>query len=300
MVEELIINDNHQGFLFLYDARRHRVGMRNPHRHKELEMNIVIKGSAEYILADQQYKLTPGNLVWLFPGHEHQLTKTDPNFEMYVVCFKEDLFQNNEFLQEKYRMLSQKNPSGSFCKRISIAATERLIKTCQYLCELQTEEVKSPAYYYAGQAFGFKNNSPCLYSDPLLLNAGLSYLMTVGWHLFLTEGVEENNQIRHPIIDRALRLIDEFPEKDFGLQTLAGECGLSCSRFSRLFNEEMGLSIVDYKNNRRMVQFLQCIEKNPSYSISEACYEVGFGSYSQFYKTFKQTYGVSPKTYFSK
>ena len=299
MVEEHIIEENHQGFVFLYDSKEHTVGMRNPHRHKELEMNIVVKGSAEYILSDQRYKLTPGNIVWLFPGHEHQLTKTDANFEMYVVCFKEELFKNNDFLQEKYHVLTEQNPAGSFCRRISMTSTEKLVKVCQSLCELNTLDVVSPAYCYAGQAFGFANNSACLYSDPVLLNAGLSYLMTIGWHLFLTEGAEENNEILNPSIEKAIYLLNTFPEKDLGLTDLSQECGISTSRLSRLFNEQVGLSIVDYKNKLKLEQFVDRLKENPCLSISEACYMVGFGSYSQFYKTFKNTFGVSPKTYFA-
>ena len=299
MVEEHKIEENHQGFVFLYDSKKHKVGMRNPHRHKELEMNIIIKGCAEYILSDQRYKLTPGNIVWLFPGQEHQLTKTDPNFEMYVVVFKEDLFKKNQFLKEKYQMLSEQNPEGSFCRRVSLASIEKLEKTCQSLCELNLKNVLSPAYYYAGQAFGYKDNSPYLHSDPTLLNAGLSYLMTVGWHIFLTEGAEEKNKALNPAVEKAIDLLKSFPEEDFGLKDLSIKCGVSSSRLSRLFNEQIGSSIVDYKNKLKLEQFLVCIKQNPSFSISEACYMVGFGSYSQFYKTFKHSFGISPKAYFA-
>lgn len=299
MIEELKIEENHQGFVFLYDSKEHESGMLNPHRHKELEMNIVIKGSAEYILSNQRYRLTPGNIVWLFPGQEHQLVKTDANFEMYVIVFKEELFKNILLLKEKYNVLSEQNPIGSFCRKISLASIEKLKKICESLCELNTKEIISPAYYYAGQAFGFKKNSKYLHSDPVLLNAGLSYLMTIGWHLFITEGAEEHKEVLNPSVEKALNLLKDFPEKDFSLNSLATECGISTSRLSRLFNEQIGLSIVDYKNKLKLEQFIDCIKDNPHYSISEACYVVGFGSYSQFYKTFKQSFGISPKAYFS-
>lgn len=297
MIEELKIEENHQGFVFLYDSKEHTVGMRSPHHHKELEMNIIIKGSAEYILSDQRYKLGRGNIVWLFPGQEHQLSKTDTEFKMFVIVFKEELFKENPSLKEKYNVLSEQNPSGSFCRRISLSSTERLEKICQSLCELNSREIIAPAYYYAGQAFGFENNSFYLHSDPILLNASLSYLMTVGWHLFLTEGAEEKNELLSPSIDKAMNLLKTFPEKDLGLTDLAAECGISTSRLSRLFNEQIGTSIVDYKNKIKLEQFIACLKKNPSYSISQACYTAGFGSYSQFYKIFKQAFGVSPKFY---
>src|SRR5690606_188205 len=94
MLEELRIEENHQGFIFLFSSAEHRTGMLAPHRHKELELNIIIKGSAEYILSDKVYKLTPGHVVWLFPGQEHKLSKMDDNFVMYVAVFKEEIFKN--------------------------------------------------------------------------------------------------------------------------------------------------------------------------------------------------------------
>lgn len=301
MIEELKIEENHQGFVLLYDAKTHKVCMRNPHRHKELEMNIVIRGSAEYVLSNQRYMLAPGSIVWLFPGQEHLLAKTDPQFEMYVVVFKEELFKNKFLTKDKYNILLDPNPSGSFCRRISMASIEKLERVCESLSELNSKkEVISPAYYYAGQAFGFKKNSEYLHSDPVLLNAGLSYLLTIGWHLFITEGAEENKEVLNPAVEKAISKLKSFPEKDYSLLELSNECGISSSRLSRLFNEQMGLSIVDYKNKLKLEQFIDCLKTHQDYSISEACYSVGFGSYSQFYKIFKQNFGISPKKYYLK
>ncbi|WP_067034088.1 AraC family transcriptional regulator [Allomuricauda sp. CP2A] len=299
MKEELNIKKDHHGFVFLYDSKNHRTVMNGPHHHKELELNIVIRGSAEYLLSDQRYRLARGNLVWLFPGQEHQLIKTDSKFKMYVIVFKEEILKKTILLDEKYKALSEKNPIGSFCRRISLPSMEKLEKVCASLCSLNDKKVLSPAYYYSGRAFGFKNNSEYLHSDPILLNAGLLYLMTVCWHLYLTEGNDENKEMLNPSIEKALNLLQRFPEKDFGLSELSYECGVSVSRLSRLFNEQIGCSLVDYKNKLKMEKFVDCMSKNPSYSISEACYQVGFGSYSQFYKIFKQNFGISPKAYFS-
>ncbi|HSJ66089.1 MAG TPA: AraC family transcriptional regulator [Anditalea sp.] len=299
MIEELKIEDNHHGFLFLYNSKEHLQGMQKPHKHKELELNIVIRGSAEYILPNQKYNLTPGNIVWLFPGQEHRLIKTDPNFQMYVIVFTEDLFKKITFTEKKYCLLNNPNPSGSFCRKISISSLEKLEKICQMLCDLNSnKEIISPAYYYAGQAFGFNKNSFYHHKDPVLLNSGLSYLMTIGWHLYLTEGAEEIKERINPQVEMAIKLLRKNPEKDYGLSELAMECGVSSSRLSRLFNDQLNLSIVDYKNKLKLERLLECLKENPNYSISEACYTVGFGSYSQFYKIFTKHFGISPKAYF--
>ena len=188
MVEELNIRESHQGFVLSYESRAHRVEMRSPHRHRELELNLIVRGQAEYVLAHQRYRLRPGSLVWLFPGQEHLLTKTDAHFKMYVVVFREPLFRSAS-LKEKYRTLAESDPAGSFCRRVSLPSWQPLEQVCQSLCALNTRvDTACPAYHYAGQAFGFESNAEYRHADPEVLNAGLSYLMITGWHLFVTEG----------------------------------------------------------------------------------------------------------------
>ena len=182
MVEELQIQDDHQGFVLPYVAEAHRVGMRTPPPAQRAgDERGGPRPGGEYVLSDQRYRLSPGSLVWLFPGQEHLLTKTDASFEMFVVVFKEQLFQHDHLLQEKYQTLRETNPEGSFCRRISLTSIQQLAQICEALSALNVHhEVKTPAYYYAGQAFGFQRNAEYLHADPDMLNSGLSYLMTMG------------------------------------------------------------------------------------------------------------------------
>src|SRR5690554_208348 len=156
MIEELNIEERHEGLIFLYEAKDHQAEMNHFHRHSELEMNIVIKGSAEYNLRNQRYNLKRGSIVWLFPGQDHKLSNIDPQFKMYVVVFKESLFKKPVFQEDKYQILTEQDPDGSFCKKISLSSIEKLEMVCSSICEFNlNSEVISPAYYYAGQAFGF-------------------------------------------------------------------------------------------------------------------------------------------------
>jgi len=124
MIEKLNIKEDHEGFIYLFKSKTHKTGMTQPHRHAELEMNLVIRGSAEYILSNKSYKLTRGSIVWLFPDQEHLLCKTDKEFEVYVAVFKMKRFNNILLSKEKYNMLLESNPKGNFCRRLSIASTE--------------------------------------------------------------------------------------------------------------------------------------------------------------------------------
>ena len=79
---------------------------------------------------------------------------------------------------------------------------------------------------------------------------------------------------------------------------MAKTLGISLSRLARLFKTEMGLSLVDYRNQLRLDRFLSLVDSGGS-NLLEAAYTAGFGSYSQFHRVFRALRGASPREYFS-
>ena len=70
MSEDLGLPNDVDGRLVRHVAGDHRP---RPHRHAELEVNLVVRGTATYLLGERRYELTPGTLTWLFPGQDHVL-----------------------------------------------------------------------------------------------------------------------------------------------------------------------------------------------------------------------------------
>jgi quercetin dioxygenase-like cupin family protein len=68
----------------------HRAGDIRPraHRHAELEVNLVVRGRASYLLAERRYELTPGTLTWLFPGQDHVLVEESADHELWWAVFR--------------------------------------------------------------------------------------------------------------------------------------------------------------------------------------------------------------------
>ena len=94
------------------------------------------------------------------------------------------------------------------------------------------------------------------------------------------------------IIDR----ISHDPLRDFAIEDLARECGLSVSRFSHVFTEVTGISFERYKlRNRLLIVKDQLQHKNCSLeSIAKLC---RFHSRSHLTRVFKQYYGLTPTAY---
>ncbi|MBA3709824.1 MAG: helix-turn-helix domain-containing protein, partial [Planctomycetes bacterium] len=72
--------------------------------------------------------------------------------------------------------------------------------------------------------------------------------------------------------------------------------GLSASRLSRLFKQQIGLALVDYRNRLRIERFLAA-PRMPEASLLDAALAAGFGSYPQFHRVFKRMMGCAPAAY---
>ncbi len=101
---------------------------------------------------------------------------------------------------------------------------------------------------------------------------------------------------RHPAVATALRMLTSDPT--LGGNVIAKKLGVSLSRFARVFKSDMGISLVDYRNQLRLDRFLGLVDKGGS-NLLEAALAAGFGSYSQFHRVFRALRGTTPRTYFS-
>lgn len=101
---------------------------------------------------------------------------------------------------------------------------------------------------------------------------------------------------RHPMLRKAVHRLTLDPSSSG--QRLSKELGISLSRLARLFKTEMGVSLVDYRNQLRMERLLHNVGQQPG-SLLQAALDAGFGSYAQFHRVFRAMRGECPRDYFS-
>src|SRR5215813_3092680 len=90
MLENLKIESRYDGFLFLAEAARNLLSIKS-HHHKELELNLVVRGTISYVVAGQRFTFKRGTLLWLFPSQEHQLVDRSSDAQFFVAVFKRGL-----------------------------------------------------------------------------------------------------------------------------------------------------------------------------------------------------------------
>lgn len=99
---------------------------------------------------------------------------------------------------------------------------------------------------------------------------------------------------RHPVLRRAVHRLMLDPS--VGGATLSKELEVSLSHLARLFKSELGVSLVDYRNQLRMDRFLELLERGSS-SLIDVARAAGFGSYAQFHRVFRAHHGQTPRQY---
>lgn len=247
-------------------------GVNRRHHHAELELNLVTRGIGTYLLGNRHYQIRRGDLLWLFPTQEHVLIEQTSDFEMWIVVFRRRLIKRSA-TDPKSLPLQQRSFAGDSCRRLHQKDLARLEELFAQLADAANE--------------------------PGHLNAGLAYALLHAWKCFDHAGDVPARSV-HPAVERTAHLLLD-DENNYTLPQLARFARLSPSRLSRLFKQQTGVSIVEFRNRQRMQRFLGRYELEHKLgqqsSLLNVALDAGFGSYPQFHRVFRQVAGCSPAEY---
>lgn len=238
------------------------------HHHDELELNFAIAGWADYLVGDRRYRLVRNSLLWLFPRQEHVLLHQSADHEMWILVFHPQVPQRL-CRQPNSQTLLQGDPPGEFCRRIAEAGAAEL------------------AELFAQTASALTN--------PDLFNAALGHALLLAWREF-GQAPEVAGTDVHPAVEKAARLLRTRSEAgtEPSLAAVARQSGLSPSHLARLFRAQTGVSLVEYRNRRRIEKFVEIYGTGKRENMSRAALQSGFGSYAQFFRVFHEVMGCTP------
>lgn len=264
--------------------------MLKPHRHVELELNLVVGGEVRYVVEDRSYHFPSGTLLWLYPGQVHHLVDRTPDAAYYVAVFRPELLRKAAG-EPRYADLLLERPSDGGVRSVRPSADSfQMLR--QLMAELCAEGL-DPDVLNREAGFGLTPGFHFEHSDPSGLNAGLQHLLLCAWRLSERENPEPPVPALHPAVRRALeriRLSDPPPR----LPELSRSCGVSASTLSRLFRAQMGIPLNRYRNSVMLSRLMEYMAAGQP-TLLEAVHAVGFGSYAQFHRVFRQAYGQSPR-----
>jgi AraC-like DNA-binding protein/ligand-binding sensor protein len=124
-----------------------------------------------------------------------------------------------------------------------------------------------------------------------LITIFAEHLSTVSNQLVLMEASSES-----PVIVKARNYINERKTEDVTLADVAKHVNMSAYYFCKVFRKSTGSTFTDYLARIRS-EFVKQLLLNPHKRISEAAFEAGFQSLSQFNRIFRRITGESPTDY---
>ena len=98
----------------------------------------------------------------------------------------------------------------------------------------------------------------------------------------------------NPSLAAAVRALHADPRLD--ARALAKQLGINSRKLTAVFNDELGVSLVDYRNRLRLERFLALVDRGGG-NLLQAALDAGFGSYAQFHRVFRAVLGATPREY---
>ena len=261
--------------IFQYrDRKMKNVGV---HHHDFYEVYFFLGGKVNFRVQGRFYTLEPGDLLLINP-HELHEAQVDPEerYERIV------LWIDRGFLREL---------GGSGCDLT--ACFDRTDPGCtnllrpdpmqravvQNILEQMTEE-------YYGNRFG---------SEVCARGLLIQFLVEINR---MVQKLSENvTQHEAPdIVSQVLSYIGTHYQEPITLQSLADSFYISRYYLSHEFSRRVGTSVYRYIIFKRLMYAKEMMDDGVSPgNVYQVC---GFGDYANFYRAFKNEYGISPKAYF--
>lgn len=227
---------------------------------RHLQLTLCLAGTARFQCGSQVQHIRASTIAWSVPSLRFQFVDASSDYEAWVADVDGSVV-------ERLGIGMHQRQGAGLLRLLTVTTAERLAAQFAYLAELDVG------------------------SEPF--SVGVEYLVLSAWAAqHRATRVDELSDV-HPVVERAAQLLREQPEQG-SLRELAKACGASASWLSRLFREQLGVSLVGYRNQARIDRFFELYREGRGLNLSDAALGAGFGSYAQFHRVFKDTLGFAP------
>lgn len=233
-----------------------------PHFHSALEFVCIRSGTMEATLNGKFYCLKEGELL-IVPSYTVHRFFTPVSSDTIV------LIVPIAYIPAFQKILCEKTFSS--CHITNNALAKEVIRCMQCCCDLQQktpDSMTAKGYIHVILAILIEN----IMLDNLLV---------------------KNDDL---LVRNILTYIHNHYQEQLSLKSIATEFGYSASRFSHIFNKQVGCSISEYVNALRCRQVASMLLDGEE-SITQVAIDAGFNSLRTFYRSFVQVFGVTPSKY---
>ena len=235
------------------------------HDHDCHQIILISKGSVQFFVNNANYIAHAGSIIIFSRYENHSLTVLSQEYERYVLQLNPAVGS----IESRVYSLLTNRPQG-FCNAVDVSDQAEEVR---HLFRRMIEEQNAPQK---------------LSSDMLRL---LVHSLLIMIYRRLPEP---------PHFDKMVYSIQKKFEEQcwerYTIGALAKEYNISASSLSHQFKKRTGSSVMDYLLSCRMAMARNELSKT-NLSIGEIVEKCGFSDGSNFSRTFKKLYGLSPSAF---
>lgn len=232
------------------------------HIHNHCELLLFISGKADYNIDGQVFKPSPYDLLFIPAATYHYLIPTDTiPYENYVIGIDPGLLSPGHYqaLFTSPLMISIKND-------------HRLLQFFQQL-DHDHENYTSEDFRLCAESLIRQLSTYCAYHKPELTSVGSGSI---------------------PYIDGIIAYISDNLDKPLNAETIAAHFSLSKSYVQNLFTQKMHIGLKKYIMQKKI--YAAHAELSAGAAPIAVCEKYAFGDYSVFYRLYRKTFGISPRS----
>ena len=241
------------------------------HQHKEFELLAILEGQADLYVDSRFYTIKTGDVVVIPPYALHRI-KSDKNFvtSYLCICFDGSLLCDNALVSafesgtlDLEHCICSDTPYAPFLFDC--------IKKAFYACEQQNSGWEMESVGHISLLFS-----------------------TLKQHALLKADIY--TKPKNDFAKNTLSFITEHYQEPITSRDAAAALYVNVSYFCRIFKKTFGCCFAQYLTVYRLERAKWAL-LNTNNSITDFAFAYGFHDCSYFAKTFRQEYGLSPRTY---
>lgn len=237
------------------------------HSHDFYELYLFLKGDCEYIVEGISYPLAPNDLIFISNREMHKVQHNSPSFyERIVINISKDFF------------------TEMHCGEYEKLFTEKRIGRNNKIDHRKVDAARlSDAILRLD-----KYSGECSKNDMLPKCVIVEIL-----HIMNNIDISTEEMTESSLINGIIEYLNRNLTSPLSLREIADKFYISKYHLCRIFKGATGLTVCSYINHKRIITVKGLCASGMT--ISRACLEAGFGTYSAFYRAYIREYNQKPK-----